>query len=157
MRVYVMVAALAVALLTLGWFWFGRDDRSGGVAFFNLATPSVCRAGELSIGVSGGRFTAFLPGRKLTQLGDRFLSADVSLRNAGAVPQAVDLLRFTASDAPEHAFAVMEADDGQPGLTTLLSPDAEVSGKIAIELPPSVRAVKLTYDDGCTRQEWLLP
>jgi hypothetical protein len=145
-------------LVLIGAFWLARRDSGDDVArFFTLATPSVCSAGELSIDIGDARFAAFLPARQPERRGDKFLSVDVSMRNAGAAPQPVDFAHFTVSDRPGRTFAATPADGQQTKLAGPLAPGEAVSDRIAFSLPASVGAAKLTYDDGCTRQEWLVP
>jgi hypothetical protein len=145
-------------LALIGAFWMARRNGGDDVArFFTLATPSVCSAGELRIDVGNAGFAAFLPGRQPERRGDRFLSVDISIRNAGAAPQVIDLAHFLASDRPGRTFPAAPAAGPQTNLTRPLAPGEAVSERIAFSLPASAGAAKLTYDDGCTRQEWLIP
>jgi hypothetical protein len=151
--------AAAIGLVVLaGAFWLARRGSGDDVArFFTLATPSVCSTGQMEIDVANARFAAFLPNRQPERPGDKFLSVDVSMRNAGDAPQALDLAHFHVSDRPGRTFAAGTADGQQTKLAGSLGPGEAVSERLAFSFPASIGAAKLTYDDGCTRQEWLVP
>jgi hypothetical protein len=157
-RAAIAITAAAGLLVLIGAFWLARRDSGDDVArFFTLAIPSVCSTGELAIDAANPRFAAFLPDRQPERRGDKFLSVDVSIRNVGAAPQAVDIAHFQVSDRPGRTFPATTAGGQQTRLSGPLAAGETVSERIAFGLPVGVGAAKLTYDDGCTRQEWLVP
>ena len=144
--------------MLIGVVWLARRGGGGdATGFFTLATPSACSTGRLEIDAANARFAAFLPGHQPEHPGEKFVAVDVTITNAGAASQTLDIARFTLSDRPGRTFAAIPADALSAKLSGPLAPSAEASGRIAFGLPASVGAAKLTYDDGCTRQEWLVP
>ena len=77
------MVVLAAAAGGVAWWLLGRDSGQDVAAFFTLPTPTVGESGTLAITVSNGHFVAFTDGRQLAETGDKFLVADVTVRNDG--------------------------------------------------------------------------
>lgn len=153
-----IAAGVAVAVLAgAGALWLARRDSGDDVArFFTLATPAVCHTGELSIAVNDARFAAFLPGKQPINGGDKFLRVDVSIKNNGGTARAIDAAHFMLSEQSGGSYTET-SDAGETGITSTLEPGETASGPVVFSIPASIGAAKLVYDDGCTRQEWVVP
>lgn len=157
-RRIVIAAVVIVAAAGVAAYWLlGRDSGEDVAAFFTLPTPTVCESGALAISASNGHFAAFAEGRELAESGDKFLIADISVRNDGSVVAPVSENSFYLTEHPgqRHQAAVLKA--GAASLSANLGPGGTASARLAFSVPASVGAAKLVYDDGCAHQEWLVP
>lgn len=155
--IVVAVVVLVAAAGGVAWWLLGRDSGEDVAAFFTLPTPTVCESGALAITASNGHFAAFTDGRELAETGDKFLVADVAVRNDGsaAVPVSENAFYLTEPPGDMHPPAALKS--GARSLSANLAPGAEATGTLAFSVPASVGAAKLVFDDGCTHQEWLVP
>jgi hypothetical protein len=152
-----VVILLAAAIGGVAYWLLGRDDGEDVAAFFTLPTPTVCESGALTITATDGHFAAFTAGRELNESGDKFLLADISLRNDGSAPVRVSEESLYLTERPGEVRRAAALKPGAAPLAVDLAPGDTASGTVAFSIPADVGAAKLVYDDGCTHQEWLVP
>jgi hypothetical protein len=157
-RFIVLAAILLAAAVGVGsWWLLGRDSGDDVAAFFTLPTPTVCESGALSVDVSNAHFAAFSPGRVLAETSDKFLVADIAVRNDGAAVATVSEDNFFLTERPGEQRSPAALVPSAKTLSAALDPGATLSGTLAFSVPPSLGAAKLLFDDGCSHQEWLVP
>ncbi len=134
--VVVAVGAIVVASRLSG------GDGADEASFFAEATAVTCNGSPAGITVDGARFAAF--SGDLTAGGSDKLAL-VDIRDANTRTGDALLQSFTLAE-PDETFTLERVDLMSDGRYTL-----------AFRVPKGSGAFKLVFDDGCAREEWLIP
>ncbi len=121
--------------------------------FFIASTERPCTDSMLDISLNGARFAAFVAGAPPAPRGSKYAVIDITLSNRGTAPLQFDVAHFAMADAPGRRYDAVPAAPISPEI----GPAQPVSGQLLFSIPSTAGAEKLSYDDGCLHQEWIVP
>jgi len=135
-----------------------RQDRDTDAAarFFTIPTRTICAGQDLVIEATGGRFAAHLFG-EAPRDGGKYLSVDVTAWNRSAGTASFTRSYFTLMESSGAAYTTVSLGESAGQLDRDIAAGGATSGPLIFIVPQSFGAGKLTYDDGCGRQAWIVP
>ena len=158
-RFIVPIGAVVVATAVLAGIFVAAvalrsdDEEARTRAFFTLPTPSSCAGSDLEIVVDDRHFSAFVPGSGLRSVLGKFLLVNFAA-SGSALPSPTELAgRFILGEASGRRYTPV----AEPGGATPLAAASPRQQQLIFDVPLALSAAKLTFDDGCTHQEWIAP
>lgn len=159
MRIRLLLALAGIGVIAVAAF-FGVRALVGGTsgpdvaAFFRAATPRPCAGARLTLSVSNASFAASRNGSAPAS-GGKFLIVDLAATGTADRERALVPQDFSLLDVEGRRYSLDPVSDA----VWTPAPDATASSGavLAFGVPRDLGAAKLVYDDGCARQEWVVP